>query len=214
MIADRSIVSRRVLTPSDREDVIAVLRETYLAEKRWVSDPADADVGRDDISWIVDHVDGQPAGVLRVLYDPPLLEYAKYGLKLLDRAPDIEQFLRHNRVAEIGRFAVLPAYRGKIVVAAALMRIATEETVRRAYTHFVTDVFEDDPHSPFGFHTRVMGFRAVATHDVGELHSKSRRITLVLDLKAAYQRLRARRNWIFRYLTGDWGEALHQRLVA
>ena len=37
---------------------------------------------------------------------------------------------------------------------------------------------------------------------------------MILDLKAAYQRLRARRNWIFRYLTGGWAEALHQRLAA
>ena len=159
-------------------------------------------------------MDGQPAGVLRVLYDPPLAEYAKYGFKLIDAAVSIEDFVGANRVAEIGRFAVLPRFRGKFMVAAALMRAATEETVARGFTHFVTDVFEDDPHSPFGFHTRVMGFHAVATHDVGELHSRSRRITLVLDLKACYQRLKLRRSWIFRYLTGQWAEALHQRLVA
>jgi hypothetical protein len=218
MSTDRSVVTARVSDEAGRRDVIDILRATYHAEKRWVNDPTGqipaSDLAREDISWFIVRIDGTPAGVLRVLYDPPLAEYAKYGFKLLDKAPDINEFLRDNRVAEIGRFAVLPAYRGKIMLAAALMGRATEETLERGFTHFVTDVFEDDPHSPLGFHTRVMGFRAVATHDVGELHSRSRRITMILDLKAAYKRLRARKNWVFRYLTGSWAEALHQRLVA
>lgn len=65
-----------------------------------------------------------------------------------------------------------------------------------------------------GFHTRVWGFSPVATHDHGELSCPSKRITLILDLKAAYQRLRARRSWIFRTLTADWDAGLHQRLTA
>jgi ribosomal protein S18 acetylase RimI-like enzyme len=218
MSSDRNVVTLRVEDEAGRRDVIDILRATYHAEKRWVSDPAGqfpaSDLTRQDISWFVVRIEGKPVGVLRVFYNPPLAEYAKYGFKLLDTAPDINEFLRDNRVAEIGRFAVLPEFRGKIVLATALMGRATEETLERGFTHFVTDVFEDDPHSPFGFHTRVMGFRAVATHDVGELHSRSRRITMILDLKAAYMRLRARRNWVFRYLTGSWAEALHQRLVA
>jgi hypothetical protein len=43
---------------------------------------------------------------------------------------------------------------------------------------------------------QVIGFHPVATHDVGELQSRSRRITLVLDLSAAYKRLKARGNWV------------------
>ena len=218
MIVDEGVTAERVADEAGRRSVVGVLSETYHREKRWVTDPAGQipadDLRRSDISWFVVKVDGQPAGVLRVLYDPPLAEYAKYGFKLIDAAVSVEDFVRANRVAEIGRFAVVPRFRGKFMVAAALMRAATEETVERGFTHFVTDVFEDDPHSPFGFHTRVMGFHAVATHDVGELHSRSRRITLVLDLKACYQRLKLRRSWIFRYLTGQWAEALHQRLVA
>jgi len=38
--------------------------------------------------------------------------------------------------------------------------------------------------------------------------------TMILDLKAAYQRLQRRRGWIFRALTADWDEGLHQRLAA
>ena len=84
----------------------------------------------------------------------------------------------------------------------------------RGYTHLVTDVFEDDPHTPYGFHTRVMGFLPVATHDLGELHCDSRRITLVLDIGTAYKRLRLNENWLFCYLTREWDETLHRRLAA
>jgi hypothetical protein len=58
-----------------------------------------------------------------------------------------------------------------------------------------------------------MGFFPVATHDVGELRCRSRRITLVLDLKAAYQRLQRNGNWLYRYLTEPWDRALHQRMA-
>jgi len=150
--------------------------------------------------------------VLRVLYDPPYLQYAAYGLKLLDPSLRVEEFIRDNRIAEVGRFAVQPEFRGQFMVAAALMRSATEETVARGYTHLVTDVFEDDPHTPYHFHTRVLGFLPVATHDVGELHCRSRRITMLLDLNAAYERLNKGGSWLFRYLTSGWDQALHRRL--
>lgn len=218
MIIDDTVTSERVADEAGRLGAVSVLRDTYHREKQWVSDAEGqfppGDLQRDNISWFVAKIKDEPAGVLRILYDPPLAEYAKYGFKLLDASVSVEDFLKSNRVAEIGRFAVRPEHRSKFIVAAALMRAATEETVRRGYTHFVTDVFEDDPHSPLGFHTRVMGFRAVATHDVGELQTKSRRITMVLDLKDCYQRLRERRNWFFRYMTGNWAEALHRKLVA
>ena len=130
--------------------------------------------------------------MLRTLFDPPLLQYARYGLRLIDPRVDVEKFLRQHRIAEVGRFAVMPEHRGNMMLVAALMRSATEEMVTRGYTHVITDVFEDDPHSPLGFHTRVMGFRPVATHDHGELNCKSRRITLLLDMEASYRRLKAR----------------------
>jgi ribosomal protein S18 acetylase RimI-like enzyme len=212
------VMVRRVSDETDRRHAVEALRETYDREKRWIAD-ADAqvpvgDLARTDVSWFIVTMRGRPAGVLRVLYDPPLAEYAKYGFKLIDPALRVEDFIRRHRIAEIGRFAVLPRYRRRFMVAAALMRAATAETVARGYTHFVTDVFEDDPHSPLGFHTRVMGFFPVATHEVGELACSSRRITLVLDLRAAYKRLKARGNFMFRYLTGRWDEALHQHMLA
>lgn len=217
MRSEDRLTTQRVVDEAGRRQVVDVLRATYLREKRWVTDPdgqfPPEDLERPDISWFVVAVRGRPVGVLRILYDPPLAVYAKYGFKLIDPNLQVEQFLNEHRIAEIGRFAVRPRYRRRFMMAAALMRAATEETVARGYTHFITDVFEDDAHSPYGFHTRVMGFHPVATHDVGELHCRSRRITMVLDLKAAYQRLRLRGNWIYRYLTGKWDDALHRRLA-
>jgi hypothetical protein len=74
----------------------------------------------------------------------------------------------------------------------ALMRAALAEVVERRYTHLFTVVFEDDPHSPLGFHTRQLGFERVGTHRRGELACESRRILLVLDLERAYRRLTSR----------------------
>jgi hypothetical protein len=206
-----------VIDESGRRQVVEVLRATYQREKRWIRDPETqvppSDLARDDIAWFIATIRERPAGVLRVHFAPPLAQYAAYGFKLIDPSLSVDEFITRHRVAEIGRFAVLPRYRRQFLLAAALMRAATAETVARGFTHFVTDVFEDDPHSPYGFHTRVIGFHPVATHDVGELHCRSRRITLVLDLRAAYQRLKRSGNWVFRYLTGGWPDALHRRLA-
>lgn len=211
------IRARRVIDEADRHQVVEVLAATYQREKNWVADPETQiphdNLERDDVAWFVVAVEDRPAGALRVLYDPPYAQYAAYGLKLLDPALRVEEFLSNNRIAEVGRFAVKPEFRGQFMIAAALMRAATEETVARGYTHLVTDVFEDDPHTPYHFHTRVLGFLPVATHETGELRCRSRRITLVLDLAHAYERLSKRGNWLFRYLTGGWDDALHRRLA-
>jgi GNAT superfamily N-acetyltransferase len=209
---------RRVADQVTRRDALAVLRATYQQEKSWVENAAEqiplTDLQRSDISWFAAYVQDQAAGVLRVCYDPPIGQQATYQIKLLDKSLDVKAFFRQNRVAEIGRFAVVPRFRRHMITAVALIRVAVEETIRRGYTHYITDVFEDDPHSPYQFHVRVMGFKPVATHETGELCCHSRRITLILDLQAAYQRLQARNNWIFRFLTADWDKLLHQRLQA
>jgi hypothetical protein len=218
MIDDKGIAAERIVSETGRRAALAVLSATYQNEKGWIDDPErqfpSADLGAQEIAWVLVRLHGRPVGVLRTLFDPPLLQYAKYGLELLDARIDVESFLRQHRIAEVGRFAVVAEHRGNLLLAAALMRAATEEMVARGYTHVITDVFEDDVHSPLGFHTRVMGFVPVATHDLGELNSKSRRITLVLDLKSSYRRLKQRGNWVFRYLTAHWPDALHQRLAA
>jgi len=213
----RDIQVLRVEDAASRNDALVVLGTTYLEEKRWV-DTAESQLPESDLqspttSWFIAYVNDRPGGVLRVCYDPPVEQYHDYQVQLLDNSLDVDAFLRQNRIAEIGRFAVIPELRNQIMVAAELMRASTRETLDRAFTHYITDVFEDDPNSPYGFHTRVMGFLPVATHDVGELHCNSRRITMILDLKAAYQRLKARKNWIFRVITNGWDEGLHRRLA-
>ena len=218
MMDDARIKAERITDEAARQTALEVLGATYQNEKRWIANPTyqfpSSDIELPDTAWFIVRMDGRPVGVLRVLYDPSILQYANYGLKLIDARIDIENFLKRNKIAEVGRFAVVAEHRGNLLLAAALMRAATKEMVERGYTHVITDVFEDDPHSPLGFHVRVMGFVPVATHDQGELHCKSRRITLLLDLKSSYLRLKARENWIYRYLTAHWSDALHRRLAA
>jgi hypothetical protein len=218
MIDDTRVQAERISDEAGRAAALSVLSATYQSEKGWIIDPTlqfpSPDLQRPDIDWFLVRLEGQPVGVLRTFYDPPILQYAKYGLELIDKRIDIEKFLEQHRIAEVGRFAIIAPHRNNVLLAVALMRASTEEVVARGYTHLVTDVFEDDPHSPLGFHTRVMGFLPVATHDHGELNCKSRRITLLLDLKSTYRRLRSRGNWVYRYLTARWPDALHRRLAA
>jgi len=207
----------KVRTQADRERAVDVLKRTYDQEKHWIYD-ADKffpleDLERDDISWFVSQVEDEPVGVLRVMYNPPLELYKEYGFQKLESGLDVEAFVANNKIAEIGRFAVVPEYRRFIVVVAALMRAASQETVEREYTFYVTDIFEGEEHSPYEFHTRVMGFKPVATHDVGELNCPNRRITMILDIKEAYNRIRQKQKWIFRFLTKDWSEELHSKLL-
>lgn len=206
----------RVNTEADRLHAISVLRATYQAEKNWVANEQKmfqaADLTDARVSWFVVFVEEKPVGVLRVLYELPLDIYKEYGFKQLGSGIDIEGFVTSNKIAEIGRFAVLPEFRKYIVVVGALMREASKETVQRGFTHYITDIFEGEKHSPYLFHTRVMGFIPVATHDIGELNCPLRRITMVLDIKAAYNRLRKTNSFAFRFLTEDWNQPLHDKL--
>lgn len=206
----------RAIDAECRQLAIQVLRSTYLNEKHWIQDEGQffplSDLSAKDISWFVASNSTQPIGVLRVMYNPPMELYKAYGMQTLDGGFDVEAFVKKNRIAEIGRFAVVPEFRKYMIVAAALMRAASHETVANDYTHYVTDIFEGEVHSPYDFHTRVMGFEPVATHEVGELNCPNRRITMVLDLRSAYHRIRANRQWIYRYLTKDWDASLHDKL--
>ena len=206
----------RIENETGRQMALEVMRAIYRDEKNWVQ--ADEKlVARDEIndpaiSWFVVTSDGCPAGVLRVLYEPPLDLYESYGLKFLDQSADLTTLLRQSRIAEIGRFAVLPDHRRSVLVAVALMRAAARETVEREFSHYITDVFEGERHSPYEFHTRVMGFQLIATHDTGELNCPNRRLTMLLDIRSAYHRLREEKSWAFRYLTEGWEPRLHERM--
>lgn len=216
----RDLNVKRVASAEDRRDALAVLKATYLDEKQWVHTedqmfPAN-DLAREEISWFTCYRGDRPVGVVRVLYEPPIELYREYGFSQLDAAAeiDVEAFVAKHRIAEIGRFAVIPEYRRFVVFAASLMRAASEETVRRGFSHYVTDVFEGEAHSPYDFHTRVMGFVPVATHEIGELNCDHRRITLILDLRQAYARLSRSKNKIYRMLTAGWSEDMHHRLAS
>jgi hypothetical protein len=213
---------KRVETDTDRKKALEVLAATYLEEKGWVLEVDSvfpvSDLQREDVSWFLALRNEKPVGVLRVLYDPPIDQYRSYHLKPIDPSIDITkltaQIAATARIAEIGRFAVIPERRNGVAVALSLIRIATREVVARGYTQLITDVFENDPHSPLGFHTRILGFRPVATHEFGELRHKGRRITLLLDLKRSYQSLKASGNWFFRALTRGWSKTMHLSLAS
>lgn len=209
--------TRRVQTERERQMVLAVLAATYVDEKGWIDQverlfPSE-DLARQDVSWFLAVKRGQPVGVLRVNYDPPLAQYLAYGLKPIDASINLANLIAGERIAEIGRFAVVPGRRRSIAVVISLMYKATHEIVLRGCTQLVTDVFENDPHSPLGFHTRIIGFKPIATHEIGELRHKGRRITLLLNLKLGYRSLRARGNRFFRTMTRGWTASMHDSLA-
>lgn len=206
----------RVSSPAERTLAIDVMKATYKQEKNWITRDEklfpDSELGNTSVSWFVVLENSRPIGTLRVLYDLPLDLYKEYGFKMIGGI-DLDAFIRTNRIAEIGRFAVLPEFRKHPVVVGALMREASRETVERGYSHYVTDIFEGEAHSPYNFHTRVLGFQPVATHDTGELNCPNRRITLILDLAEAYTRIRAQGGWLYRFFTTGWPPEIHDRLV-
>lgn len=207
-----------VTSKARRERALGVLDSVYQAEKGWVKTPDQVfpveDLGSSDTCWFLAELKGLPVGVMRVLYEIPHDLYKQYQLEVVDPRLDIEAFLHDNRLAEVGRFAVVPDQRGNIRVAAALMRAATLETLERGCSHFITDVFEADANSPYEFHRRILGFEVVATHEKGELAVASRRITMLLDLHAALKRLNSSRSWIFRSISQGWNDALLARYSA
>ncbi len=214
----KNIQVAHITQPEQREAAVKVLKETYAEEKNWIGSAEAffplADLSREDISWFITQVDDVPVCVLRVLYNPPLELYKEYGFEKLDNGLDVESFVKDHKIAEIGRFAVIPAYRSMMLVVAALMRAASRDTIERGYSHYVTDIFEGEKHSPYDFHTRVMGFEPVATHDVGELNCPNRRITMILDIHKAYHRLKSSQKWVFRFLTKNWPQSLHDQCAA
>lgn len=213
----KTVQARKVLTPADRAQALTVIEAVYLQEKQWIRDPLSeipADpADRQDQSWFLVTADGQPAGVIRLVYDPSLEMPAEYGVSL-EASVDLESLRRHGRFVDIGRFMILPRHRRNIRVVLKLMRAAIIEVVSRGYTHFLTDVFEDDPHSPLRFHTQVLGFERIGTHRYGELACASARIILILDIARAYQRLKKRENKVFKEVADGVRDILEPRLLA
>jgi hypothetical protein len=153
MSSERRVLAERITDQAGRSAALGVLAATYQNEKGWITEPASqfgpADLERDDITWFNVWLRGRAVGVLRTLYDPPLEQYSKYDLQLLDTRIDVKRFLKQHRVAEIGRFAILAEHRTNLLLAVALMRAAIDEILARRYSHVITDVFEDDAHTPW-----------------------------------------------------------------
>ncbi|MDP9121091.1 MAG: GNAT family N-acetyltransferase [Acidobacteriota bacterium] len=212
-----AIAAKRVVSSVDRESALQVVEAVYRHEKRWLDDtaaemPLDL-TAPDGRSWFLVTVGGKAAGVIRLVYDPSLEVPAEYGVTL-EPDVDIEGLKQRGRFVDVGRLMIIPRYRRNVRVVLELMRAASVEVVERGYTHFLTTVFADDPHSPLGFHTRVLGFERIGTHSRGELACASVRILLILDIGRAYQRLKERRNRVLQDLGLGIRDVMERRLLA
>lgn len=209
------IEALKITTEEERTAALEVMRRVFQEEKAWL-DRVEmelrplAELG-DRQSWFLVRVGSEAGGVIRLVYDPPLELPAELEVEI-EEGLDVEALKDRGRFAEIGRFMILPAHRGRFRVALELMKVAVVEVVERGYTHLLTDVFEDDPHSPLQFHTRVLGFERIGTHRYGELHCESLRIILLLDIARAYHRLKRNPNRIFRHVGAALSRALEGRL--
>jgi hypothetical protein len=214
----RSVVeAHKVVSAADRDKALTVVEAVYRREKQWIRDAAGeippAAGSLPDRSWFLVTVGGRAAGVIRLVYDPPLEPPADFEVTL-EPDVDLEGLKRRGRFVDIGRFMIVPRYRRNIRVVLRLMRAAIVEVVERGYTHFLTSVFADDPHSPLGFHTRVLGFERLGSHRTGELACASVRILLILDIARAYLRLERRRNRVWKELGSGVREIMEGRLLA
>lgn len=203
-----ALTTERVRDAASRAAALAIVREVYLEEKGWLADAdrelpesAGAPPESSSTSWFLARCGGEPAGVVRLTYDPSLELPSAAGVEL-DSGIDLEQLARSGRFVEVGRLMIAARFRSRTAVVLALMRAALAEVVARGYTHLLTVVFEDDPHSPYGFHTRVLGFERIGSHRYGELACASRRILLVLDIARAIERLRGPRAKLLQALAG------------
>jgi hypothetical protein len=206
----------KVVDQKNRVQAIEVITKVYQLEKNWISMPESEilnDIGSSQkYSWFLAFVNNKPAGVIRLTYDPSLEFPAELGVTL-NQGIDLDKMARECRMVEIGRFMILPQYRKNIRVALRLMRASIKEVVERGYTHFLTDVFENDPHSPLHFHTKILGFERIGSHIRGELHCSSTRIILTLDILKSYQRLKVGKNKIYQEVTEGIRELLDEKLA-
>ena len=128
----KTVQAFKVLTPEDRAQALQVIETVYLQEKQWIRDPQSeipADpAGCQEQSWFLVAADGAPAGVIRLVYDPPLEMPAEYGVTL-EPSVDLDALKRQGRFVDIGRFMIVPRYRRNIRVVMKLMRAALIEVV-------------------------------------------------------------------------------------
>ena len=197
------ITVSKVLSPADRLDALSVIEEVFVREKQWMHEieeqiPHELD-GNQQFSWFLAKVGGKPAGIMRLHYDPSL-ELPESCQARFEPGIDLETLKAAGQYVEIGRFMICPQFRRQYRVALRLMRAATAEVLERGYTHFITDVFEGEEHSPLNFHTRVLGFEVIGSHLFGELSCSSTRIILTLDILKLYNRIKDSRSRLYQEL--------------
>lgn len=197
------ITVTKVLSPRDRLEALGVIEEVFVREKQWMQEieeqiPHEL-AGNQQFSWFLARVGGKPAGIMRLYYDPSL-ELPESCQARFEPGIDLETLKAAGQYVEIGRFMIRPQFRRQYRVALRLMRAATAEVVERGYTHFITDVFEGEEHSPLNFHTRVLGFEVIGSHLYGELNCSSTRIILTLDIIKLYNRVKDSRSRLYQEL--------------
>ena len=205
------LTAERVGDSASRLEALSIVQQVYHQEKGWIAD-ADGEFPESALSsptssWFLARLGDEAAGVVRLSYDPSFELPEGAGLEI-DPGVDLARLTTSGRFVEVGRLMIAPRFRARTAVVLALMRAALAEVVARGYTHLLTVVFEDDPHSPYGFHTRILGFERIGTHRHGELACASRRIILTLDLARAFERLRGPRAKLVQTLTGGLEEEL------
>lgn len=210
-VENDSVSVERLETESSIAEARAVVDAVYVAEKGWMDEGAlDGFPGGSSVSWYLARVDGVAAGLVRLVYDPPLDFPEGYDVRL-EEGVDWRAVAANAKIVEVGRFMVLPQYRTYPRVVVKLMASVVSEVVRRGYSHLLTDVFEGEIHSPLHFHTRVLGFRPIGTHTRGEMRTDRRRIILALDIDEAYVRMRRRGGRFFEEFVGDVKDVLERR---
>ncbi|NTU53028.1 MAG: GNAT family N-acetyltransferase [Chlorobiaceae bacterium] len=198
------ITVSKVLSANERHEALGVIEEVFVREKQWireVEEQISANPGSDEeYSWFVARVGGRPAGVMRLHYDPPM-ELPESCHPTFEPGIELSTLRESGRYVEIGRFMIRHEYRRQYLVALRLMREATVEVLERDYTHFITDVFKGEEHSPLNFHTRVLGFEVIGSHLYGELNCSATRIILTLDLLKLYNSIKDSKSRIYQELT-------------
>ena len=211
-----AVTAKKITDLETREDAMKVIEGVYLKEKKWIDNPEkeipENTINSDRFSWFITYVNDKPAGLIRLAYDPSLTFPPELKVTL-KKDIDLEKMAAQCKIVEIGRFMILPEYRRNILIALRLMKIAISEVVERDYTHFLTDVFENEPNSPFRFHTKILGFEVIGTHVHGELNCSCTRIILTLDILKAYQKLKKRKNKFSKMLVSGIESILEKKLA-
>ncbi|WLT31107.1 hypothetical protein [Geothrix sp. PMB-07] len=206
----------KVRTQRDVRDAARVLEDVFQREKGWIQSAEHqipTDIAQNPkVSWFLARAGGLPVGLLRLVYDPAL-ELPPECLPTFEAGVDLQAMAASGRFVEIGRFMIRQEYRRDVTIALRLMRKAAREVVERDYTHFLTDVFENEPNSPFHFHTRILGFEVVGRHVHGELHCNYTRIILVLNILKAYKKFRQSKSAVYATITRGFRRLMNRKLA-